>query len=119
MIEPGKVFRFTLDRITQTADGAVVGWEIPSDLPYFEGHFPGNPVFPAVALVEASLECLRQAKGVQGSLKEIRSGKFTGLLQPSMKVAIHLTLEKDQWRVVWKAFKTEGEAVMAELVLLF
>ncbi len=44
-------------------DATRVTWTLPRSLPYFDGHFPGNPIFPAVGIVDASLHALAQTSG--------------------------------------------------------
>jgi len=52
---------------------------VPSDGAYFEGHFPGRPILPAVALLALVLEALAEEVGRTTSLRAIR---FVRLRQP-------------------------------------
>lgn len=53
-----------VDRVVELVPGeSVVAYKnLSINEPYFDGHFPGNPVFPGVLLVEA----MAQAAGVLG-----------------------------------------------------
>lgn len=80
-------------------------WTVPSDLPYFEGHFPGNPVFPAVGIVDACLSLLRLRQSDPGlQLTGIVSAKFSAPIRPEQKVTIEVSQTGDQvWQFIWSA----------------
>jgi 3-hydroxyacyl-[acyl-carrier-protein] dehydratase len=53
-----------IDRVVELTPGeSIVGYKnLSINEPYFDGHFPGNPIFPGVLLVEA----MAQAAGILG-----------------------------------------------------
>jgi 3-hydroxyacyl-[acyl-carrier-protein] dehydratase len=87
-------------------------WDIPADLPYFAGHFPGNPVFPAVGIVDASL-CLVTAlnaalgRAAGTDLSAVSSAKFMRPMTPGLRVQVEATAveaetpETSTWDVRW------------------
>ena len=78
-------------------------WTIPADLPYFDGHFPEKPVFPAVGIVDASLALVRRESGQEDlQLLGVVSAKFTQILGPGARVVIAAErVQDDQWQLDW------------------
>ena len=79
-------------------------WTLPNELPYFEGHFPGNPVLPAFAIVDASLEALRRIRGQEQTLymRQLRRAKFMQVLRPADKVTIRCVKDAPhRYTVTW------------------
>ncbi len=100
MISPSHAFSLTVEA---APGGFTASWTVPSDLPYFEGHFPGNPVLPAVAILDATVECLRRALADKNlNLSAVVSAKFLEIIQPNSKVRIELKLhECGDWMAGW------------------
>lgn len=103
MIQPSEVFEFETVRkdgnLTETA------WLVPADCPYLEGHFPGQPVLPAVGMIDGSLELIRLASGTrppEGQLS-LKKAKFTGVVSPGMKVNVCLEHKENRFDVDWKS----------------
>lgn len=100
MIEPKTVFN-NLNEV----------WMVPPDLPYFSGHFPGRPIFPAVGIVDASLELIRKRLNMKSAyLKSLPGARFMAPITPETQVKIDLTRidssdnpEVSQWSVEWKS----------------
>lgn len=49
----------------------------------FQGHFPDNPIVPGVCLMTMVKETLEQHKGQSYVLKESKSVKFLGIVNPT------------------------------------
>jgi 3-hydroxymyristoyl/3-hydroxydecanoyl-(acyl carrier protein) dehydratase len=98
----GPGFRF-IDRFERNGPTTGTGWKhLPKDAPYFQDHFPGQPVMPAVLLVE----CAAQTAGVlimQGSadpgtplfLASIEQFRIHGPVFPDESVETMVTIEKE------------------------
>ena len=80
----------------------VVRWHIPERLHYFEGHFPENPVLPAIAVIDATVDAIRKSFSTKGSLVKIPTAKFLGVLKPGNDIAIHLSkISERTWKAEW------------------
>lgn len=103
VIDTAKVFK-TLRLGTPAGAKHTARWTVPADLPYFDGHFPGFPIFPGVGIVDASLYLLGQIAGLSdlAAPKSLPSGKFLNPVLPETQVRIELEpLESGAWRVEW------------------
>ncbi|MES2855940.1 MAG: hypothetical protein V4692_08750 [Bdellovibrionota bacterium] len=103
-------------------------WPVPFDLPYLDGHFPGQPIVPAVAIVDISVELLRREAFKSGyHLKGIKTSKFMNPLMPSAEIEVMVDIDcrrvsENEWSVDWKLRSEEATAsphLIARLSLLF
>lgn len=78
---------------------------IPADHPCFEGHFPGYPIFPAVAQLDLVLDQLQKVMQRSLTLSEIKRSKFPAPILPGMRV--HLALKVEGSTVFWKIFSDD------------
>ncbi|WP_270758020.1 3-hydroxyacyl-ACP dehydratase FabZ [Lacticaseibacillus paracasei] len=67
----------------------------------FQGHFPGNPIFPGVLQIEAmaqagaiALLSMPEFKGKTAYLGGIKKAKFRHMVRPGDVLRIEVTLEK-------------------------
>ena len=79
------------------------------DLPCFRGHFPGNPVFPGVLIIEA----VAQAGALLGALtlgleddtfiafSGVQKAKFAKPVLPGDTLSIRVSVEKTRLPFVW------------------
>lgn len=82
----------------------------PADFPAFTGHFPGQPVLPAV--MQLVVVRVLAAELLQVPLETVKTGrmKFKGMIQPDETIQVQVTLEKvaDQWHAAFKLSKLES-----------
>lgn len=101
-IEPAEIFRFTVE---SKEPDILATWTVPTDpneVPYFTGHFPGRPVLPAVAVLDATLACLRQATGETRALASVVSAKFTAVIEPGRAIRVRATQSSpNEWTATW------------------
>jgi 3-hydroxymyristoyl/3-hydroxydecanoyl-(acyl carrier protein) dehydratase len=77
--------------------------KVPADSAYLNGHFPNMPVFPAVAIIDASLYFIKSAlKQNDLYIQEIPSAKFLSPIAPEQALRIELQSVGDSdWKVEW------------------
>jgi 3-hydroxymyristoyl/3-hydroxydecanoyl-(acyl carrier protein) dehydratase len=85
-------------------------WKVEPSLPYFNGHFPGTPILPAVAIIDAStyiLKCALDQPGLR--LKAVNVAKFLSPIQPNQDVHIEIQKQgENEWQIEWSE-RTAGE----------
>lgn len=86
------------------------------DCPFFEGHFPGHPVLPAVAQLKLVLQICRRELGLGRSPRGIPRTKFAAPIEPGSEVCFLITARRGRPEVKWRF--TRGQAVVASGVFL-
>ncbi|HWD19280.1 MAG TPA: 3-hydroxyacyl-ACP dehydratase FabZ family protein [Verrucomicrobiae bacterium] len=101
LLPHGPEFRF-LDRITSLVPGAsgAAEYRVRGDEPFLRGHFPGEPIFPGVLLIEAAAQlagCVAQSDPKLGplpglKLTAIRGAKILGAARPGQTLCLTATI---------------------------
>ncbi len=94
-------------------------WRVPADLVYLNGHFPGQPVVPAVAIIDAAFEVLKVIAGPAAKLTSVKNAKFTSPLLPEQTVSLECKqVVAGDWSVDLKTETPEGvPQAIAKLLL--
>ena len=123
----GAGFRF-VDRLIQLEPGVSgrAEWDVKEDLPFFPGHFPGNPLVPGVIMIEA----VAQLAGVVASslpdssagflLTAVRSVKISGTTSPGGVLLVSADIKGSLGGMVQAAgtvCEGERELMRGEIVL--
>lgn len=66
--------------------------QVPAAHPCLAGHFPGNPVVPAVVMLDLVLDAVHAWLGPQWRLGRLVVAKFLAPLRPDDPVDLELTL---------------------------
>jgi 3-hydroxyacyl-[acyl-carrier-protein] dehydratase len=72
-----------------------VSTRVPVDHPCLAGHFPGNPVVPAVLLLECVTAALGEAVARPIRLSGVPAAKFLAPVLPGQDFTVELQLEPD------------------------
>lgn len=122
-----------VDRIIDMEPGKrVVGIKnVTANEPFFEGHFPGNPIMPGVLIIEAMAQvggvmaCLavkgNEEKGTQAPVffMSIDKVKFRKTVVPGDQLRFEVEAIRtgsSVWKMAGKAFVENALAAEAELV---
>ena len=86
----GPVFNF--DNICHSRDGNALSCSctVTADMPFFNGHFPGMPIMPAVAQIEMIRELLEKHADWNTIIAGGNGLKFSGRIQPNDSLTIRL-----------------------------
>ena len=124
-----------IDRVTEMqADDRAVGIKnVTINEPFFQGHFPGAPVFPGVLIIEAMAQTCAalvmankgpEADGALVYFMTIDRAKFRKPVMPGDQLALEVVKES-QKRNVWKYGCTAtvsgtkvAEAVISAMLLM-
>ena len=98
MINPKEHFIFT--NIHHEGQAWVGDWEVPEDLPYFDGHFPSEPILPAVGLLDGSL-CAIEMAGFYMETIKIKKAKFKQKITPKLNLEIKVMQFEGAYQVTW------------------
>ena len=83
---------FSFDPVSHSGDGnrLVTHCVVTADMPFFNGHFPGLPIMPAVAQIEMIRELLEKHAGWNTTIAGGSGLKFSGRIQPNDRLTIRL-----------------------------
>lgn len=122
MIDPSSIFDFQIEPSNCHPGCFHTTWIVPDKLVYFDGHFPGHPILPAIAVLDASVEFLRKATQNTGlQLKSNSSSKFSQPIMPKAEIEIFAHfLRENTWDMEWKLIgPTKPENRLADLRISF
>jgi len=120
-------FLFVTRIVDHDGDKLTAEWDVPEDLPCFEGHFPGEPVLPGVlisefcfqagaVLIYATSQEDQDAAGVP-VLTRITDARFRQIVRPgtTLRAEVKLTERLQNARFVDAKVKGEDGKVVARL----
>jgi len=97
--------------ISQTDNAVILEFSIPGSSVYFNGHFPGYPVLPAVAQIHIIMHFVSRFLGVENNngLSEIKRAKFTDIIRPD--IALVLSLERKEKNISFRIISADEKTV--------
>lgn len=89
------------------------GWEktyiFPSDFLGFQGHFPRNPILPAVIQIMTARQVITEHIGREFDVMEVTRSKYMKLVTPGIPVTVIWTIKEQQDSITCKCtLETEG-----------
>lgn len=91
---------------------------IPENFPAFEGHFPGNPLLPAVCQMGLCADALSRQTGKPLEISAVARAKFMRPILPGARVQITRTLRPDGKTLCELADPVSGQK-FSQLILSF
>ncbi len=93
-------------------------WLASEKLPFFDGHFPGRPVLPAVATIDLCVGFLKeQLNRPKLRVVAVRSAKFGSPILPGTWVETTCTCHKEgEWRCLLK--EKDSSRLLADLTVI-
>lgn len=91
-VQPSMRFRVVDEwRDGDTARFTVV---VPEDCPFFDGHFPGRPILPAIGQLAMLTELLRRVTAAAVSLTGVDGLRLSRQVLPGDEVAVRLDVQR-------------------------
>lgn len=81
----------------------------PEDYSYFEGHFPGMPLVPAVAQFDLVLRLLARTRGCAFGTVKLNRLKFSGPIYPGSQVRLVVSYSPEQRQVSFQLGTPDGQ----------
>ena len=83
---------YSSDRFKRTPDNELTAEvDFPEDSPWFDGHFPQDPVLPGIAQVAVAHDLLRRAFGKNLPIREIGRLRFKRKVGPTDRLSVTIT----------------------------
>jgi UDP-3-O-[3-hydroxymyristoyl] N-acetylglucosamine deacetylase/3-hydroxyacyl-[acyl-carrier-protein] dehydratase len=127
-IMPHRYPMLLVDRILELTDDRVVGTKcVTMNEPFFQGHFPGHPIMPAVLIIEAMAQTggvllLNKVERPREKLvyfMGVDNAKFRRPVRPGDELRFELTMLRLKGRICKMAGKAfVGDSLVAEAELL-
>ena len=80
---------YMLKEMKRSAENEIsVDIHVPSDSPWFDGHFPGEPILPGVAQIGMVIDAIRQAQNQDLKVSGVRRVRFKRIIRPDDQLKI-------------------------------
>ncbi|MEI6126258.1 MAG: hypothetical protein WCQ99_06845 [Pseudomonadota bacterium] len=93
---------------------------VPSESPWFRGHFPSDPLVPGIALIAMATAAIKQHEAKKGTLLRITSVKrvrFKKPVKPHDAISLSIQQEKkEQGRSYFFKISVRGEMACTGIV---
>lgn len=90
---------------------------VQSELDYFEGHFPGQPILPGVVQVDWAVRMAHQYLTVKGSFSALEKVKFQSLVLPEATLTLALTWHDHKQAIAFSYQNVDRQCSSGMIVL--
>ena len=91
---------------------------VPSDSPWFRGHFPGEPILPGVAQIGMVIDAIRQAQNQDLKVSGVRRVRFKQIIRPDDQLKIMAAPLKQNTGAYSFRILVEDEAACSGVVMV-
>ena len=80
---------YNLKEITRSAENEIsADIHVPQDSPWFDGHFPAEPILPGVAQLGMVFDAISKARNRELKISNVRRVRFKRIIRPNDKLKI-------------------------------
>ena len=79
---------------------------VPPDSPWFDGHFPGEPILPGVAQIGMVFDAIRRARNRELKISSVRRVRFKRIIRPD-----------DQLKIIVSPLKKEADSYSFRILI--
>ena len=117
MINPKKYFAIKEEETLTAPDKYFFSCNVAADLPYFDGHFPGFPILPAVALIDLAGEILKKILNNENlEIAKLKTAKFRKNIVPGDNLSIEVRFKNDaDWELYFKSDEAKVSTIKLTL----
>jgi len=90
---------------------------VPADSPWFDGHFPGDPLLPGIAQMHFVMETLRASLGKDVRLTGLKRVRFKRVVRPGETIAVSVEPVPDKPHMFRFQLTIEGENACSGLMM--
>ena len=95
--------------VHETERGYEMGYVFPPTFPGFQGHFPRNPILPAIIQLMTVRESIIEHMGRDLVISKVTRAKFHKIITPDIPVTVVWTLREQEDAFICKCIlETEG-----------
>ena len=92
--------------------------QVPSDSPWFDGHFPGEPILPGVAQIGMVFDAIRKARNQDLKISSVRRVRFKQIIRPDDKLKLIAAPLKENTGAYSFRILVENEAVCSGVMMV-
>jgi len=88
---------YKLNKVNRSAEHEIsADIHVPSDSPWFDGHFPEEPILPGVAQIGMVFDAIKKAHNHELTVSSVRRVRFKGMIRPDDRLNIVATPLKQE-----------------------
>ena len=94
---------------------------VSADSPWFEGHFPGEPILPGIALVHVVRQAIlrnAQERHEQIKLGELKKIRFVQPVRPNETLQLRITRDETQDKIIFSFKVASGENIVSSGMMI-